>query len=178
MALTVTIGSTTADSYGTQEEATAYFTSTGRADRWTAIVNAARDESSLRLAMLLIEAQDYIGERANASGVMQSLEFPRSVTNYRGRDATTLGGTTWTDKRGREWTSLVIPTPIKHAQFEQALAMAENDQWLNDRYSKQEVSAGNTTVKVRVGSDLALCLAAKLLVRPFLAATHGGVIRN
>lgn len=178
MALTVTIGSASADSYGTQEEAVAYFASTGRTDRWAVIVNAARDESLLRLAMLIIEAQDYLGERVNTSGVMQALEFPRKVTNYRGRDPLLLGGTTWTDKRGREWTSLVIPTPIKHAQFEQALAMGENEQWFNDRYAAQEVSAGNTTVKVRVGSDLGLCLAAKLLVRPFLASSQGGAIRN
>ncbi len=178
MALTVTIGSATADSYNSEDEAVAYFLATGRNDRWTAIVNAGRSESALRLGMLLIEAEDYMGERANTSNVMQSLEFPRKATNYRGRDATLQGGTTWTDKRGREWTSLVIPTPIKHAHLEQSLAMAENNQWLNDRYSGQEVSAGSTTVKVRVGSDLKLCLAAKVLVRPFLASAQGGVIRN
>lgn len=178
MALTTTIGSASADSYGTTEGAIAYFASTGRAARWAVVVDAGRDEHVLRFAMSYLEAMDYLGERANTDGVKQALEFPRVVTVYRGREATTLGGTTWTDKRGREWTSSVIPTPITQAQYEQALAMAENEQWFNDRYSSQEITAGGATVKVRVGSDLALCLAAKLLVRPFLASSYGGVIRN
>ncbi len=181
MALTTTIGGASSDSYGTEEEAIAYFLATGRAAQWQNVISDDRAEGVLRFAMLEIEAQSYIGRRADTDGVIQALEFPRIVGssfssdpritdgNYHFEAYETSGLATWRDQRGRQWTSSAIPTPIKHAQFEQAYAMSQNDQWFDDRYKAQTVAVGDTRIDVNVGRDLGLCIAARKLLSPFLA---------
>lgn len=62
MAIVTTAGSASANSYGDEAGASAYFLLTGRRDAWDAAV-AGMAESWLLRAMPFVEAQDYIGMR-------------------------------------------------------------------------------------------------------------------
>lgn len=176
MAVTTTIAGTSSDSYADVTYADAYFLKTGRVLEWDALknVSANAQDQALFDAMLGIEAQDYIGERATDE---QALQWPRIGTRRRRRvDAgtTTLG---LYDLRGRSWDSNEIPEPVKNAQCEQALALATNPNWLNNRYLRQEVTAGSTTVQVATAKELGkLCSAAILLLDGMILA--GGGVRR
>ncbi len=176
MAVTTTIAGASSDSYADVAYADAYFLKTGRVSQWDTIkdVSGNAQDQALFDAMLGIEAQDYIGERATDG---QALQWPRIGNRRRRRveaGTTSLG---LYDLRGRSWNSNEIPSPIKNAQCEQALALGMNTSWLDDRYVRQEVTAGSTTLQVATAKDLGkLCSAARLLLDG-LILTGGGVRR-
>lgn len=178
MALTATVGSASADSYADEDYARAYFVKTPFNATWQAL-GSDLQEYWLRSAMLPIEEQDYMGRRTNNSDVLQALQFPR-IASYN-RAGLSNAADTWEDKQGRVWATDAIPTPVKDAQCEQALAMSQNGEYLSDRYKSKEISDGETTLTLNTGRDLgALCPKAKLLLRPFLAieSGNGRVERN
>lgn len=178
MALTVTVGSASADSYASESEARTYFAKTPFNAKWQAL-GPDLQEFWLRSAMLPIEAQQYMGRRANNSNVLQSLQFPR-IASFN-RAGLSNAADTWQDKQGRVWATNVIPAPVKDAQCEQALAMAENGEYLSNRYKNKEISDGETTLTLNTGRDLGtLCPKARLLLQPFLAveSSNGRVERN
>jgi hypothetical protein len=184
MALLVTIGSATANSYADTTFATAFFASIGLLTDWTTY-NGGDDEEMLLRAMAVIESKDYMGSRANNDGIKQALEFPRCVTHYLGIDPTRLSGTTWTDKRGKEWTDSEIPTPIKQAQCWQAMAEAVNVyRQANEAGEDEEFWAGSVRIRSNPsGSQLRVKIdnstgSVKALIRPFLARESGQTIRN
>lgn len=173
MALVTTIGSASANSYGDVSGATTYFTLTRRKDEWDAVANlsALAQEQALFDAMLFIEAQDYLGSRADTT---QALQWPRKSSLSRLNVTTTTGVI---DQRGRTWTDTEIPDPVVYAQYEQALALTQSEHWLNGRYQSQSVTAGQTTVEIATQSKLGrLCRAAELLLDG-LVLTGGSIHR-
>lgn len=180
MALNVTAGSATAESYADETYARTHFGKTPRNARWQAL-GADGQTYWLRQAMLCIDAQSFLGSRSNPTdGVKQALEFPRKATHLRGSNRVT-GSATWQDRKGRDWTDTDIPEDVKIAQCEQALAMAENDQFLNDKFKTRRITAGQAELEINTGRDLGtLCTIARLYLKPFLthSKASGRVERN
>ena len=176
MALTTPAASTSANSYADTTYATSYFDLTGRKAEWDAVANvsALAQEQALYDAMLGIEAQDYIGTRSTRT---QALQWPRVRNGSTWEDTTELAALKWYDLRGRQWISNVVPATVKDAQCEQALALATNPHWLNDRYKRKTVSVGDTVLDVALPADLGkLCQAAMLKLDGLLLA--GGSVRR
>jgi hypothetical protein len=182
MALVTDIGSATANSYADTTFATAFFTSIGLLSDWTTY-NGGDDEEMLLRAMAVIESKDYMGSRANNDGIKQALEFPRCVTHYLGVDPTRLSGTTWTDKRGKEWTDSEIPTPIKQAQCWQAMVIAVDEYRLvNEPDDVSSIRTGRVTVTLKESGLTQKANRAKrevdTLLRKFLASENGRTLRT
>lgn len=173
MALIVTPGSADAESYADEDYARAHFVKTPRNAKWLAL-GAMAQTAWLREAILCIDAQDYLGSRSNPiEGEEQALEFPRKATHLSGSNNFT-GGSSWEDRRGREYEDDEIPEDVKKAHCEMALALAENDQYLNNRHKARRINAGNAEIDIAVGKDLGtLCPLAYFLLKPFLARTKG-----
>lgn len=176
MALVTTVGDATANSYGDSDGATAYFLATGRADAWET-ANAGHPEEWLLRAMPFIEAQDYMGVRATTE---QALAFPR-VGSSGQRRVTQVSGLSQTyglyDLRDRFFASNAIPTPVINAQYEQALAIAANANWSDDRYESKTIAAGDTLIEVRNNRQLGkLCKLAALQLDGLLLT--GGSVRR
>lgn len=170
MALVTTVGGASANSYGDADGAAAYFLATGRADQWDRAV-AGLPEAWLLRAMPYLEAQEYPGSRASST---QALEFPRVGGHPSTLTPTTTSVTGLYDLRGRFWASTAIPQPLKDAQYEQALAMAENEQWLSDSYRQSSVTAGSATLQKRTGWELGtLCKVATVRLTGLLLSQRG-----
>lgn len=170
MSLDTTVGGANAESYGTADRALTYFQRTGRDAQWQALITVQGDEALLLRSMMFIEEQPYIGERANVDeDNPQALEFPRRATYARGIDPD-LAGDTWTDLRGRVWTSAAVPTPIENAQYEQALAIGKDPTYTDDGLLEKEIRTNQGRLKFKTGSDNAggLCVEAGKLLSPFL----------
>jgi len=109
--LDTTVGGATANSYADTAFATAHLAKKRDVANWPA---ATTDQEKLLLeAMTPLEAKEYWGIIANAA---QVLRFPREDTGD------TEG---FYDSHGRRWLASAIPTPIKEAQVEIALAIAQ-----------------------------------------------------
>jgi hypothetical protein len=176
MALTTTAASTSANSYADTTYARSYFELTGRKDAWDAVadVSALAQEQALYDAMLGIEAQDYVGTRSTRT---QALQWPRVRNGSTWEDTTELAALKWYDLRGRQWVSNVVPASVKDAQCEQALALATNPNWLNDRYKSQTIAAGDTVLDIATPATLGkLCQAAMLKLDGLLLT--GGSVRR
>lgn len=176
MALTTTVAGTSSDSYADTDYATAYFAKTAREAEWAKVANVSANAQSQALfdAMLSIEAQDYIGSRATRT---QALQWPRVRGGSLWESSTQLASVQWYDLRRRYWTSDVIPAPVKNAQCEQALALAMNQHWLDDRYKAKTIAAGDTKIEVATLKDLGkLCRAAMLQLDGLLLT--GGSVRR
>jgi len=176
MALVTTAGSASANSYGDEAGASAYFLATGRQQEWDTAV-AGMAESWLLRAMPFLEAQDYIGMRITTE---QALQFPR-VGSTQGQRRMQISGLSSTygfyDLRNRFYASNAIPTPVINAQYEQALALAQNRNWSDDRYESQTVAAGDTSIEVRNSRQLGkLCKLAMLQLDGLLLT--GGSVRR
>lgn len=179
MALDTTVGGANADSYASEVEALAYFTETNRQATWTALINASSAEALLRDAMLFIEAQTFIGARANLNDVMQALEFPRRSTHAIGITRPTTDGELWTDRKGRQWENDVIPQPVKDTQCEQALAMAQSGVFtVATPYKRRIIRSSKGEIEYGASAEAGtLCRRAQLLLQPFLTMS-GGVGRS
>lgn len=175
MALITTAGSASANSYGDADGALAYFLATGRDSQWEQAV-AGKPEAWLLRAMPCIEANSFPGSRATSA---QALQFPRiGGTNRQAWPSVVAASAAdgLYDLRGRFFESDSIPEPLKNAQYEQAFAMATDDQWLDDRYESREIKTGSATLKKRTGRSLGkLCHAAVLQLDGLLLAGRGVV---
>lgn len=109
-----TAGATNANSYATVAEGTTYFDERLQTDNWTDADNQAR---ALIMATRRIDTLRFEGEKA-ASG--QALKWPR-ISVF--------------DDNGDEYASDSIPTLVKHATFEEALRI------LNDNASSKDTFA-------------------------------------
>lgn len=180
MALTITPGAANAVSYADETYARTYFATTPRNSRWQAL-DADMQTAWLLEAMRSLEAQEYLGKRSNPiADTRQALEWPRKASHLLNRNSSTGGGS-WEDRRGRTWEDDEIPDDIKKAQCEMALALAENDQYFNDRHKSRTISAGDVQIVFNTGKDLGtLCPLAYFLLQPFLTQMKGNgrVVRN
>ncbi len=174
MALIVTAGAANAQSYADADFALAYFATHLQREGWTAIVNVDTAEASLLAAMPMMEDQAYVGYRVTDN---QALEFPR-IAEYDPNAWTvssSVAANSWTDARGRTWSSTAVPVPVQQAQCELALIIGSNPEWLEHRYSGKTVKAGNAEIKVKTEDDLTqLPHLVFRLLRPFLATTLSG----
>lgn len=165
MPLIITVGAANANSYADKAFATACFDPTLRAARWQAVVNTARDEAALFEAMKFIEAVQLAGLRVNET---QALEFPRyggPVDPLRTR----VPSDKLRDLNGRLWGTDVIPEPVKQAQCEQALALVENDLWLDRKHKSMAINSGGLEAQFKVDGELGpLCDEALRLLEPFM----------
>lgn len=127
--VTATVGGASSNSYVTTAEADTYFDERLQATNWTG--GDADDKSRAVIqATRLLDREEFRGEKASQS---QALKWPRI----------------WTfNEDGYEYASDAIPTPIKHATFELALRL------LNDDASSTDTLAGTkleSFKRVKVG---------------------------
>lgn len=123
MALDATVGGASADSYGSVGEADTYHSDFGNTD-WAAAVTADK-ESAMRRAAVALDGKyrnRWPGTRTN--GRSQARDWPRT-------DAV--------DSDGEEIDSASIPTEVKYAQYEMALAELTEPGVLSPRLSRSEV---------------------------------------
>lgn len=137
--LVATVGSSTANSYVTVAEATAYLDERLNSSAWTTAVDAVGGdpERALIMATRRIDEEEFVGTPVNplngtSTGTTQALRWPRySATNGEG----------WV------YEHTVIPAPVKHATIELAL------KYLNDGATDSLANSGLEAFKhVRVGS--------------------------
>jgi len=155
-ALIATVSGTTSNTYGTEAECLAYMRIRPGGQEWLDKDPADR-RGSLLFATILIEREVFWGLKEDSA---QALQFPR------------VPG-----------TSGVIPTAIKHAQFEQALDLVTGD--YADRVSfvdtqelgVREMRNERTTVRMVPASNSGalpawkLSTTARSLIAPYMDAT-------
>lgn len=108
LVLDATVGSTSANSYGTLEEALFYFK--GRSDA-SAFTDASEEEQIARLIQATRINDLMIIPFGTRTFPEQSLDFPRANL---------------VDKHGRTYKPDEIPALVKYAEFEQALYLMSN----------------------------------------------------
>lgn len=145
---------TTANSYGTLAEADAYFDDRLGSDAWTSATDDDKTRALLQ-ATLRIDLCRFEGARTSDA---QARSWPRTGTY---------------DRDNNELASDEVPAPVKHAQFEVALAVIEDPRWFSDRGTEgfDSVSAGPGTAYVVKHGHKAqeLPKIAKRLLHPFIA---------
>jgi len=112
--LDTTVGGATANSYADAAFATAYFATRREPGAWRQ--DSTEQEKLLLAAMKPLEARLRKGAWGIRASSAQRLLFPRK------EDAS---ASAFYDVDGLQWASNAIPTPIKEAQCEIALAMAD-----------------------------------------------------
>ena len=125
--------------------------------------------------MTFIEMQEFLGIRVSDD---QVLEFPRYGGAVKGWPSASSGWPwhgQWrpTDKlrdlRSRIWPTDAIPEPVIQAQCEQALAIALNRRWFDDRYKSEKIAMATAEIEVANAKELGtLSRAAWLKLQPFL----------
>lgn len=159
MALTLvaTVGSSAANSYATEAEATAYFAgrpgSTAWMEAWTDDRDAALVGATSRL-----EQEDYRGARVDG---VQALKWPRVGVILDGLDV----------------AATTIPVPVKRALFEEAFALLLDPARLDDSGLEgfESVDVGPVSVTLRGGrSPGRLTSVAMRLLAPVLAGSGAG----
>jgi hypothetical protein len=167
--LVVTVGSPYANSYVDTQFAEDYFARTLRNKLWMELDWVQEDGGAIPLleAMIFVEMQEYLGLRANDD---QALMFPRyggALTSpFQPRLQDQLR-----DRHNRLWQSDDIPLPVKEAQCEQALAIAKNGRWLDQKYTSEKVTMPAAEMQIATSADLGtICRAAWLKLTPFMVA--------
>ena len=155
--LDTTVGGATANSYADVTFATAYLANKRDTTSWPA---GATDQEELLLeAMGPVESKEYWGIIANAT---QALQFPRE-------DVGDTEG--FYDSRGRRWLATAIPTPIKEAQVEIALAIAQGRLTVTAtaaRVVEYETTGLRAKLAAEGGSDSDLPGNIEALLAPFV----------
>lgn|SRR5262245_7034182 len=176
MALITTVGASDAESYADVTFADNYFTDVNRTPEWAAVGATAPKEAALRLAMTFIESLAWIGSRYQQT---QALEWPR-VGGWRKRwliEPVTSTGASIIDLRYRSWPVTAIPSPIKKAQCEMALAIAQDASWIQPVDDVELIRTGVVTLRAREGSSRrGLPLLVQQWLDGFLVA-QGGAVR-
>lgn len=141
--LITTPGAADANSYGTLEEADAYFESRLNSASWTALTDDAK-EHLLISATLYIDNIRFVGDKYKQYSVghaeYQRLQWPRVPPNC---DEYMLGIAHLMKYDGREeWVNNagnpIIPEKLKFAQFEQALYLLVNQKLIEARIAIQK----------------------------------------
>lgn len=115
--LVATAGSATANSYATVAEGDTYFDERVQATNWTGEADADVKERALIMATRRIDTLRFEGSKS-ASG--QALKWPRI-------DAF--------DDNGDEYATDAVPTIVKHATFEQALTILNDNAAAKDSFA-------------------------------------------
>jgi hypothetical protein len=134
MALDATVGTTTANSYVTVNEADAYFSDRSNATAWS---------GSTQKAGLLITSSRLLDWMLQFKGTktseLQSMQFPRTGVEL---------------PSGYAVPDNIIPTEVKMAVFELALISADSDRVAdNPLAGLEQVTAGPLTIKTAPQSD-------------------------
>jgi hypothetical protein len=169
--LVTTVGADDANSYADIAFAQAYFEATGRFSEWIELDAFQEDGGTVPLleAMTFIEMQEFLGIRVSDE---QALEFPRyggatkgwPMANWHWHPTDVLR-----DLRSRQWPIDAIPEPVKQAQCEQALALALNRRWFEDKYKSEKIAMATAEIEVANAKELGtLCRAGWLKLMPFL----------
>lgn len=108
MALDVTVGGASSDSYVSLAEAATYFGARFGTDAWDALSDANK-EKALKQATREVDSHLFLGRRNYWS---QALQFPRAYPYHR--------------EEPRQSTAVEIPTSVKHATCEQALFIVQH----------------------------------------------------
>lgn len=134
MALDATIGGVTANSYVTVEEADDYFLDRSNATAWDA--STQKDQLLITASRLLDWQLQFKG---NKTSELQAMQFPRTGVEL---------------PSGYSVPSDTIPTEVKFAVFELALASMETDRAAdNPLAGLNEVKAGPLTIKTASQND-------------------------
>lgn len=160
MAIDATVGSSTANSYVTLEEADDYFADRAHSSEW---------EESSEQSQLLITASRmldwYVTWKGYRSSTTQSMQWPRTGV-YR--------------KDGSEVDPTIIPTDVKTAVFELALSSIDDDRTADsDLAGIEEVQVSTLKIKADDGdynSTAAETIPEKIWkILSDLYSTGGGV---
>lgn len=134
MALDASVGSLTANSYVTEEEADAYFLERSNATAWS--TSTQKEELLITHSRLLDWMLQFKGAKVSE---LQSMQFPRTGVEL---------------PSGYSVPSDIIPTEVKTAVFELALMALETDRVAdNPLAGLAEVKAGPLTVRTANQSD-------------------------
>ena len=114
-AIVVTIGSASANSYATLEEAATYFGDRLNASAWDAASGGDDQTKALLMACKRLERENWLGSRVDST---QYLSWPR----YGVEKVDSVGGTADFYGYVATYTSTEIPQQVKDAQCELALA--------------------------------------------------------
>lgn len=132
--LDATVGTLTANSYVTEEEADAYFLDRSNATAWA---ESTQKEQLLITASRLIDWQ--LQFKGAKTSELQSMQFPRTGVEL---------------PSGYSVPSDTIPTEVKYAVFELAFMSMESDRAAeNPLAGLQEVKAGPLTIKTASQND-------------------------
>lgn len=180
--LVATVGSASANTYATLAEASTYFGDRLNSETWTA-ANADKRTIALLMAAKRMERENWIGGRVTST---QALAWPRagaekpdSVPGIAGDDIPGAGIVSWyrgnygTYTAGVDYYDTdVIPTEIKNAQCELALAYLEGFNEDQDGANIDEFNADGISVKFGSGTKSnALPLAVRRLIGPLVRGT-------
>jgi hypothetical protein len=127
--VTATVGGATSNSYVTIAEADTYFAERLQVTNWTG-ANEDVQGRAVIAATRQLDREQFVGEKSDTA---QALKWPR-IAAY--------------DEDGYEYASDAIPTPIKHATFELALRL------LNQNADSADLLAGSgleSFKRVKVG---------------------------
>jgi hypothetical protein len=162
--LTETVGSATANSYATAEEALAYFEARLGGEKWPA--GAAAATKALLTAMRILEGLRFKGRRVDAT---QALNWPRVANTPQERGwgdaspyiaSTSLG---LVAGNGRNYATTAIPQPIKDAQCEIAYAMILDPSLNDPALIQATLKTGNLTIDHRSPAATRLRMAYECL---------------
>jgi hypothetical protein len=153
--LVATPGAETANTFGTLEEADAYFASRVDATDWAAAGEEARKAALVSAATRLTECR-FAGRRTYED---QALAFPRSCLND--EDGFAVGVDT-------------IPARVKRGQFEQAFTMLTSPGSLEptglEQFTSLKAGAIELEMVPRAPAPGALSEAARRALEPFLVS--------
>lgn len=156
MALVTTSGSTSADSYATQAEATAYLAIRTTGTTWTSLTSDVKD-NYLRWAAITL---DTLGWRGARTAETQALAWPRADVE---------------DQDGYAVEDDAIPTWLKRAQAEMAYQLVSTDwtQGLGTTPARR-VKVGSLEVEGKIHKPLPPSVLA--LIRPFVKSIPGLIV--
>lgn len=133
--LDVTVGSATANSYGTVEELKDYFAHRSEASEFISLDDEILTARLIQAALVNDTVLRAYGTRASDE---QNLSFPRKGL---------------IDKHGRKYAEDVIPDKIKYAQFEQAFYCNTNSVALPSILTQGFVEAKLDVMSVKLDKD-------------------------
>ena len=135
MALDVTVGTSTANSYATVAEADAYADTLTFRTAWPATGTATGKEGALQQAARLMGSLSWKGKKVSST---QALEWPRFGV---------------ADVDGYTVDSTTIPAKVKQAQCELAVRLIAKDRAAQDPLQATRVKAGPVEVEYAAGAQ-------------------------
>ena len=155
MALDVTIGTATSQSYASVAEADAYADTLTFRTAWPATGTATGKEGALQQAARLLDTLTWKGKKVSAA---QALDWPRYGV---------------TDADGYTVDSTTIPAKIKAAQCELAIRLMAADRGAQDALQATRVKVG--AIEAEYAPGAAPVLIPSIVIRMVAELTAGGV---